>query len=107
MLMVIFLADSMCVLFVFPLAPFLVRFFLNFDALDSRVGYYTGLVAAAYPVGRVCSSTHWGALSDRIGRRPCILAGCVGNIVFLVAFGFAPTYWACCLFRFLQLVGSL
>ena len=34
----------------------------------------------------------WGALSDRVGRRPVILVGLVGSVVFYTMFGVATIY---------------
>ena len=35
----------------------------------------------------------WGALSDRIGRKPVVFIGCAGTITSLLLVGFASNFW--------------
>lgn len=35
----------------------------------------------------------WGALSDRIGRKPVVFIGCAGTITSLLLVGFAQNFW--------------
>lgn len=35
----------------------------------------------------------WGALSDRIGRKPVVFIGCAGTIISLLLVGFASNFW--------------
>lgn len=35
----------------------------------------------------------WGGLSDRIGRRPVLLMGCLGTMVSLLVVGFSMNFW--------------
>lgn len=36
---------------------------------------------------------YWGGLSDRIGRKPVLLLGCVGTMFSMVVLGFASNIW--------------
>lgn len=36
---------------------------------------------------------YWGGLSDRIGRKPVLLLGCVGTMFSMVMMGFASNIW--------------
>ena len=44
---------------------------------------------------------HWGALSDRIGRKPVLLFGCVGTTLSLFIVGFSTNFWVALLGRVL------
>lgn len=35
----------------------------------------------------------WGGLSDRYGRKPILLLGCLGTIVSLLLVGFSTSFW--------------
>ena len=56
-----------------------------------RVGLWVGLLMTAYSAAQFLSSPFWGSLSDRIGRRPVLMIGLVGNTVFFTAFGLSTT----------------
>ena len=56
-----------------------------------RIGLWVGLLMTAYSTAQFISSPFWGSLSDRIGRRPVLMIGLVGNTVFFTAFGFSNT----------------
>lgn len=36
---------------------------------------------------------YWGGLSDRIGRKPVLLLGCVGTMLSMVVLGFSANIW--------------
>lgn len=41
----------------------------------------------------------WGGVSDRYGRKPVVLMGCIGTIASLLVVGFAPNFWIALLGR--------
>lgn len=47
---------------------------------------------------------YWGGLSDRIGRKPVLLLGCVGTMFSMVMVGFASNIWMALLGR---IIGGL
>jgi MFS family permease len=61
----------------------------------SLSGFYAGYIGAAFMVGRLCTSYVWGLYSDRYGRRPVMLVGMAGMVIFGVGFGLSFNFtWA-------------
>lgn len=67
---------------IIPLLPFYAEYF---DASPATVG----LVMATYSAAQFVAAPLWGRLSDRIGRRPVLLATLAGATVCYVWLGFA------------------
>jgi DHA1 family multidrug resistance protein-like MFS transporter len=49
-----------------------------------------GLLVTVWAAGQVLMSAWWGALSDRIGRRPVLMIGLSGYVVAFVAMALSP-----------------
>jgi len=106
-LMIVFFADSICLSFVLPIVPFMIKDFEGYSgAQEARIGFLSGWVCASYTLGQVLAAPFWGGLSDRIGRRPVILAGMLGNAVGVTAFGLAPSLPILIAVRFAQGLSS-
>ena len=74
---------------VIPILPELVKQFVGGSTAEA--GRYVGIIGASYSLMQFFFAPIMGALSDRFGRRPVILAALFGlGIDFLVQ-GFAPT----------------
>ena len=71
------------------------------DQALEEVGRYSGFVVGAYFVGQLVASFLWGALADRFGRRPVLLAGTVGTMASLTLFAFSLNLWWALSGRFL------
>lgn len=97
---IVALCESTQINSLFAFAAFMVEDLVPGIA-EEDVGYYAGVLAAAFQGAQCCTSIWWGRVSDRIGRKPAILIGLVGSIVALVVLGFAPTYAAAVLGRVL------
>jgi hypothetical protein len=54
---------------------------------DEDVGYYAGLLVASFFFTQFLSSTPWGIISDRFGRRKSLLLGVCGTILSMIVFG--------------------
>ena len=61
--------------------PFLTYFIEDLASAEGilEIGLWVGLMMMSYSLAQFLFSPFWGSLSDRIGRRPVILAGLVGN----------------------------
>lgn len=67
------------------------------------VGYYGGLIISSYYLAQLVCSPIWGALSDRLGRKPILLTGLLATTITCLTFGFTrwlfmaiiihPFYW--------------
>ncbi|MAV77422.1 MAG: hypothetical protein CMA15_00830 [Euryarchaeota archaeon] len=66
-----------------------------------RIGLWVGLLMTSYSAAQFLFSPFWGSLSDRIGRRPVLMIGLVGNTIFFTAFGFSKTLLFALSMRFL------
>ena len=58
---------------------------------EANVGLWVGLLMTSYSAAQFLFSPLWGSISDRIGRRPVLMVGLVGNTVFFTMFGLANT----------------
>ena len=87
----ILLSNGFSSMVIFPFIPFMVHDFFPSYGKDA-LGYKVGLLGSAYFAGSFCGSIMWGFLSDKIGRRPCLLCGICGTIVAVLLFGFAETF---------------
>jgi MFS family permease len=83
---------------VLPLLPRYGREFLEplFPAKEQAGlrGALLGLLMAAFSLMQFVFAPLWGRLSDRAGRRPFLLLGLLGSVVFYALFGFASDWGA-------------
>lgn len=89
-LLVIFLVVMIDLLgfgMVLPLLPIYAKQF----TLDES-GWQLGLLMASFSAMQFLFAPIWGILSDRVGRRPVLMFGLFGSVVFYTLFGFA-TIW--------------
>lgn len=102
-LLVLFLVTMIDMIGFGIIIPFLT--YLVKDLADAQgvvqVGLWVGLLMTSYSAAQFLFSPVWGSLSDRIGRRPVLMVGLVGNTVFFTAFGFSNTLLFALAMRFL------
>lgn len=73
--------------------PYAWKLVLHFEISDkSDASFYAGLLIAAFALAESLTGMFWGALSDRLGRKPVLIMGCFGTIASLLVVGFAPTF---------------
>ena len=93
--------DSFNLNIVWPLLPFMVDSY-GVARTEEDLGAWVGAAGAAVSVGQLLSSYAWGALSDRIGRRPVMLMGMCNSTFSVLVFGTARSYAQCLAGRFLS-----
>eukprot|EP00249_Psilotum_nudum_P016395 c25802_g1_i2 orf=268-1797(-) len=104
----IVLCNALPISSLFPFIYFMVRDF-HIAETDKDIGYYAGYIGSSFMFGRFLSSTPWGFISDKYGRKPVIIIGTIFIIIFNTAFGFSLSFWMALTSRFLLgfLNGSL
>ncbi|KAJ2783442.1 hypothetical protein H4R18_001707 [Coemansia javaensis] len=75
--------------------PFMFEMVSSFDVVKSPkdVSFYAGVLFMSYSVCQATTSTYWGPLSDRIGRRPTVLICAAGDLITFVLFGLSKSFW--------------
>jgi MFS family permease len=71
------------------------------EAFDATPGQVTTLMAC-YSLAQFLAAPSWGALSDRVGRRPVLLATVALGTLCLVGFAQATSLWQLFVFRTLH-----
>lgn len=85
------LAEPVALTSIFPYAwPLVKRFHVG---SENDASFYAGLLISAFALTESLTGMYWGGLSDRVGRKPVLLAGCVGTILSMVMVGFASNIW--------------
>jgi MFS family permease len=78
---------------VLPLLPRIAEHFLEGlvpgGAHSAAGGATIGLLYSSFSAMQFLFAPLWGRASDRVGRRPILLIGLVGSVVFYALFGFA------------------
>lgn len=73
--------------------PYVYYMILSFDITsDTRqIAVYVGMVTSAFAFAEFSSGVAWGRISDRVGRKPVLLAGLAGTALSMLVFGFASS----------------
>ena len=72
---------------IIPLVPEYVQRGLHTTPGDPRIGEYGGWLTAVYALMQFLFAPLWGALSDRIGRKPILIGSLIGDAIFYTLFG--------------------
>ena len=91
--------------------PFLTYFIQdlaeNGGIIDNGVrDRWVGITLAAYTFGQFLFTPILGSFSDKLGRRPIIIAGLASNTIFLFSFGLSGSLWFALIVRFLAGAGN-
>ena len=73
--------------------PFLTYFIEDLATMQGvlEIGLWVGLMMMSYSAAQFLFSPFWGSLSDRLGRKPILLIGLVGNTIFFALFGISTS----------------
>jgi predicted MFS family arabinose efflux permease len=82
-------AQAMVVTTVGFLAPLLLAMAGDLDVSPAKIGQLVVVTSVPWAVG----APFWGLLSDRLGRRPVIVAALLGVAVCTIAGAFATEFW--------------
>ena len=77
---------------VLPLLPIYAKDFaaqLGLEEGHPKIGLLIGLLMSSFSIMQFIFAPLWGRVSDRIGRRPVLLVGLAGSVVFYALFGVA------------------
>jgi DHA1 family tetracycline resistance protein-like MFS transporter len=85
---------------VLPLLPIYAQ-----DFASDESGLLIGLLMASFSAMQFLWAPIWGRLSDRIGRRPVLMIGLAGSMVFYALFGLA-TVWRSVFWLFVARIGA-
>ncbi|KAI1747534.1 major facilitator superfamily domain-containing protein [Xylaria castorea] len=91
LLAIVRLAEPVALTSIFPYAWSLVRHFEVGNERDAS--FYAGLLISAFSLTEALMGMYWGGLSDRIGRKPVLILGCLGTMFSMIVVGFATNIW--------------
>lgn len=84
------LAEPVALTSIFPYAWLMVQSF--HIGSEDDASFYAGILISAFSLCEAVSAMFWGALSDRIGRKPVLLIGCLGTVLSLLMVGFSGSF---------------
>jgi MFS family permease len=76
------------------IGPYIYYLVLSLPEIPSdQVGLYVGILASAFALAQLSTNLLWGYLSDKLGRKPVLLAGTAMLTACFAFFGFCQRYW--------------
>jgi len=84
------------------IAPLLTPYARRFGAPD----WVVGVLFSSFAIAQLLSSSIWGRVSDRYGRRPALIGGLSGAFFAYLIFGFANSLWLLFVCRTVQGLGG-
>ncbi|CEI40208.1 hypothetical protein FVEN_g1311 [Fusarium venenatum] len=90
LLAIVRLAEPIALTSIFPYAWALVKDF--HIGSEEHASFYSGILISAFSLAEAAMGTYWGALSDRIGRKPVLMIGSIGTMLSMLMVGMAPNF---------------
>ncbi|KAL2148522.1 hypothetical protein VTH82DRAFT_2076 [Thermothelomyces myriococcoides] len=90
-LAIVRLAEPIALTSIFPYAWALIKRFQVGNEDDAS--FYAGLLISAFSLAEALMGMYWGSLSDRVGRKPVLLLGCIGTMLSMIMVGVAQNIW--------------
>ncbi|KAH7328139.1 major facilitator superfamily domain-containing protein [Stachybotrys elegans] len=97
LLAIVRLAEPIALTSIYPYAWALIKRFKV--GADEDASFYAGLLISSFSLAEALMGMYWGGLSDRVGRKPVLILGCVGTMFSMVMVGFASNLWVALLGR--------
>ncbi len=105
-----FVAILACQLFIFvsfaAVMPFLPLFLRELGEDERSAIAWTGLIHSSSAIALITVTPVWGALSDRLGRKPMVLRAMIGSASAFLLMGLATQAWHVLALRLLQGITS-
>jgi MFS family permease len=77
---------------VLPLMPLIAKHYFEPAGIPEQLyGLTIGSLLAVFSLMQFIFAPVWGRVSDRVGRKPILLLGLVGSVIFYALFGFASS----------------
>lgn len=75
---------------IFPYVYYMILSF-NLTSDNRQIAVYVGMVTSSFAFAEFSSGVAWGRISDKVGRKPVLLAGLAGTALSMLVFGFASS----------------
>jgi MFS transporter, DHA1 family, tetracycline resistance protein len=99
LIFVITFLNTLGMTIIMPIVPFVVQRYVH---TPSAVAIWVGILTSVYALCAFLAAPALGALSDRIGRKPVLIASVLGSAVGFVVFGIGGALWALLLGRIID-----